>query len=80
MCRFHHLVKNIEYCIDCIFNFEKIHLIALTIISQNPKTKFGIGWKVEEGCEDLSGQELSNALRRLVSLKRTSSLTFHMKS
>ena len=32
-------------------------MVAITILPQNPKTEYGSGWKVEEGCEELSGKE-----------------------
>ena len=32
---------------------------------QNPKTEYGIGWKVEEGCEELSGREYIECIEEI---------------
>ena len=32
-------------------------MIAITLMPQNSKTEHGSGWKAEEGCAELSGEE-----------------------
>ena len=42
-----------------------LYLIAITIVPQNPKTEYGLGWKVEEGCEELSGGEYIQCIEEI---------------
>ena len=36
---------------------------------QNPKTEYGIGWKVEDGCEELSGEEYIQCIEEIAYTK-----------
>ena len=36
---------------------------------QNPKTEYGLGWKVEEGCEDFSGGEYIQCIEEIAYTK-----------
>ena len=47
----------------------KCYLIAITIVPQNPKTEYGLGWKVEEGCEDSSEEEYIQCIEEIAYTK-----------